>query len=919
MKNSSESLGEIDFIELGYKILSILFSLKKPLYYFFIFSIIIGFISTAFIQPKFEANTRILFKLPNENLKNEKNIDFSSLSTSAIRTEIEIMLSNALLHNVIQNNNISKPTYEISSDNSSIITRFANLIYQYTGLKFIIGLIFETSSSIKDTSISKGVDIALDIVVSSVDEEKVSDISNKILNEFTLSIKQKNDLTNLKEKFKNGSPDSEEVLGFAYGILESNNYSEADIVELAKKYLPESIKLSDQQLIKLFKRYKDSETISDHITNEINKDLPKKEFNSLEEDRENSNYFKMTNSSDEISDNLPKKEFNSLEENKENLNYFEMTNSSEFNLPLISWLRSNLKITKDKNSNIINVSFVSVDPIVSSLISNAVSNEYLQYQRTSKENAGLYTADYFQDRVNELKLTQLTLDDNILNFEKNNNFYDSKISNLEIEIKQNQNELRKLELDRNEKLETLRPEHPEMIKILGKEKSLNDYNTILSNQVTETRSARSLLSSLIAEKNVNDKLIETYLNRLLSVSSFNQSDAKIIEGAKFAKLTSGNDAIKKLFISIMYFVFVSFIFILFIIVKDLIAIKYKIQFNSQIKDICGYDNSGIITNIKITQKLINKNFLKEDKILLDHIKKIFKNIKKNNSLKSKVYSILSASSTEGKTMVTMLLASYAKMLSKKVLLIDMDYKKKSLSNLLGIKSDTPGLSNYLLSKETRFNYSKYVSKSKIGHDILSAGNSDDINDLIGTSKSKKIENLIKNLSKKYDYIFCDTMPILYQSEILSILSFTNNILITRHNYTSISLIRATMHDIRKNELQNPHIILNDVDIQSLRIFRLSQFEFNKSESSYDDTYGYGYGYGNGYGYGYGYGHAGYGNGNSLEHVDNKTMKIFNEVVQKKILSIQKIFFNIVKVTKNLHIKSFLRNIYKKSLNFIEKI
>ena len=56
-----------------------------------------------------------------------------------------------------------------------------------------------------------------------------------------------------------------------------------------------------------------------------------------------------------------------------------------------------------------------------------------------------------------------------------------------------------------------------------------------------------------------------------------------------------------------------------------------------------------------------------------------------------------------------------------------------------------------------------------------------------------------------------------------------------------------------------------------------------------------------------------------QNVDNKTMKIFKEVVQKKIFSTQKIFFNIVKVTKNLHIKSFLRNIYKKSLNFIEKI
>ena len=143
MNDSYEANGEIDFIDLGYKGLSILYALKKPLLYFFIFTIIIGFISTAVIQPKFEASTRILFKLPNENLKNEKNIDFSSLSKSAIKTEIEIMLSNALLHNVIKNKNISKPTYEISRDNSSIITRFANLIYQYTGFKYITGLILE--------------------------------------------------------------------------------------------------------------------------------------------------------------------------------------------------------------------------------------------------------------------------------------------------------------------------------------------------------------------------------------------------------------------------------------------------------------------------------------------------------------------------------------------------------------------------------------------------------------------------------------------------------------------------------------------------------------------------------------------------------------------------------------------------------
>ena len=157
------------------------------------------------------------------------------------------------------------------------------------------------------------------------------------------------------------------------------------------------------------------------------------------------------------------------------------------------------------------------------------------------------------------------------------------------------------------------------------------------------------------------------------------------------------------------------------------------------------------------------------------------------------------------------------------------------------------------------------------------------------------------------------MPILYQEEILSLLSFTNNLLVTRHNFTSVSLIRSIMYDIRKNELKNPHIILNDINILSLKALRLNQYQFNKSDSSYDASYGYGYGYG------YGYSYAGYDHINSREHANNKTSKISKEVFLKKILSIQKNFFNFVIVIKNLHIKSFLRNIYKKSLNFMEKI
>jgi hypothetical protein len=41
---------------------------------------------------------------------------------------------------------------------------------------------------------------------------------------------------NCKDKFKNEKPDSEEVMSFAYGVLSNNDYSDQDIIELAKNY-----------------------------------------------------------------------------------------------------------------------------------------------------------------------------------------------------------------------------------------------------------------------------------------------------------------------------------------------------------------------------------------------------------------------------------------------------------------------------------------------------------------------------------------------------------------------------------------------------------------------------------------------------------------------------------------------------------
>ena len=128
----------MDLVNLG---IVVLISLKNAIIFFLVFFFLLGFLSTSSIEPQYKSQSRLLIELPNINLKDEQNIDFSSLNTQAIQTEIEKIKSNALLHNVITKKSIEIPQFEITRSNSSIITYLADRILTFSGLRFFISFI----------------------------------------------------------------------------------------------------------------------------------------------------------------------------------------------------------------------------------------------------------------------------------------------------------------------------------------------------------------------------------------------------------------------------------------------------------------------------------------------------------------------------------------------------------------------------------------------------------------------------------------------------------------------------------------------------------------------------------------------------------------------------------------------------------
>ena len=192
----------------------------------------------------------------------------------------------------------------------------------------------------------------------------------------------------------------------------------------------------------------------------------------------------------------------------------------------------------------------------------------------------------------------------------------------------------------------------------------------------------------------------------------------------------------------------------------------------------------------------------------------------------KIISVTSSIGGEGKTFVTMNLASIFALSNHKTILIGGDLRKPKLHNSFKLDKNQ-GLSNYLINKS---NLEDIITKTNIKTlDVIASGpippNPAELLD------SPKMNELLSILNSKYDYVIIDTPPIGLVTDGVILMQYADaNLYIVRHNYSKIKSL-SVVNNISKNKnISNLNIVIND----------------------YTENEGYGYGYG------YGYGNDGYG-------------------------------------------------------------
>jgi tyrosine-protein kinase Etk/Wzc len=212
-------------------------------------------------------------------------------------------------------------------------------------------------------------------------------------------------------------------------------------------------------------------------------------------------------------------------------------------------------------------------------------------------------------------------------------------------------------------------------------------------------------------------------------------------------------------------------------------------------------------------------------------------------VKHPVIAVTSTISAEGKTFISINLASITAMLGKKVLLIGLDLRRPRIHKIFGI-DNSEGMSTYL---SNNCEYETVISETKVTNLYYATSGPIPPNpaELIEGERMKKF---IDRAKKEFDFIIIDTPPLAVVSDTLLLTNLVDvNIFVVRQRYTSKNTLELIEEFYKTEKLKNIGIIINDISLTGYYGYGLRY--------GYYSSYGYRYGnnyYGKYSNYRYGY-------------------------------------------------------------------
>lgn len=268
------------------------------------------------------------------------------------------------------------------------------------------------------------------------------------------------------------------------------------------------------------------------------------------------------------------------------------------------------------------------------------------------------------------------------------------------------------------------------------------------------------------------------------------------------------------------------VWIAYVVIKEML--NKKILFRSEIEESSNLPVIGELSYLKGSKQLSVKN--PEDFAVIEQFRQLDAQLGlySRNFRKKKIL-VTSSLSGEGKSFVSKNLSYSLAQSGKKVILLDMDFRKPNITKSLNLK-DHKGIVDYL-REETSLD--ELIVKSEMDPNlyIFPAGTKGE--DHTQLLLNGKLEFLFENLSEYYDYVIMDSAPLGLVSDANLLSEYSDiTLLVVRHNFTPKKIVQRLDQNHADKNRQYAGIIFNGL----------------KKRGFVKEYKGYGYGYSQAYGY-----------------------------------------------------------------------
>lgn len=180
---------------------------------------------------------------------------------------------------------------------------------------------------------------------------------------------------------------------------------------------------------------------------------------------------------------------------------------------------------------------------------------------------------------------------------------------------------------------------------------------------------------------------------------------------------------------------------------------------------------------------------------------------KMDQLGSKRLLVTSVAENEGKSTISMNLAIALSGVGKKVLIIDVDFRKPALYKIVERdKSSVPDIISYI---DGQSNIDEIIRKySRTGVDmVMNFGSKRDSAEFI---RSSGLQKLLEYADKNYDYIILDSSPIIVGTDVQLISDIAEcSLIVIRQDFVRIADINTAIEDIKEGNAAYLGYVLND--------------------------------------------------------------------------------------------------------------